>query len=117
MTDYADLVQWPPMLVTVAASWFVASNGKGRRNLGFWLFLLSNVAWVVWGVSQRAYALVILQFCLAAINIRGARKPNRRRRLTRSELQLRYRLSRLYSLSRRIASRGWPSRSCSNAAL
>ncbi len=72
--DYIDLVQWPAMVITVAAAWFVASNGKGRRNLGFWLFLLSNFAWVVWGLSEHAYALVVLQFCLAAMNIRGARK-------------------------------------------
>ena len=74
MTDYIGLVQWPAMVITVAAAWFVASNRKGLRNVGFWLFLLSNVAWVVWGLAEHAYALVILQFCLAAMNIRGARK-------------------------------------------
>jgi hypothetical protein len=71
---WLDLVQWPAMVITVAASWFVASNARFRRNVGFWLFLLSNVAWVVWGASHGAWALVILQFCLAAMNIRGARK-------------------------------------------
>jgi hypothetical protein len=30
--------------------------------------------WVVWGLYTSAYALILLQFCLAAINIRGARK-------------------------------------------
>jgi hypothetical protein len=69
-----DLVQWPAMLVTVAASWFVASTSKDRRRIGFWLFLLSNVLWVTWGFHAHAYALVALQFCLAAMNIRGERK-------------------------------------------
>jgi hypothetical protein len=73
-----DLVQWPAMLVTVAAAWFVASAKKRRRAIGFWLFMLSNVLWIVWGVHSRAYALVVLQVCLAAMNIRGAEKNDAR---------------------------------------
>jgi hypothetical protein len=69
-----DVVQWPAMLVTVTASWYVASTHKTRRHVGFWLFLLSNVLWVAWGLHAHAYALVTLQFCLAALNIRGERK-------------------------------------------
>ena len=64
------------MLVTVAASWCVASNVKPRRNVGFWLFLASNVLWVAWGLHARAYALIVLQACLALMNIRGARKTD-----------------------------------------
>ena len=37
-------------------------------------FLLSNLLWIVWGWYAHAYALIILQICLAAINIRGAQK-------------------------------------------
>jgi hypothetical protein len=66
-----DLTQWPAMIVTVIAAWFVASSRKERRRSGFWLFLLSNVLWVVWGVHARAYALIVLQLCLAGMNIRG----------------------------------------------
>jgi hypothetical protein len=62
------------MLVTLAASWLVASQNYGRRNLGFWTFLLSNLLWVVWGFYTQAWALVLLQFGLAALNIRGAVK-------------------------------------------
>ena len=72
--DLLGLLQWPAMLVTVAASWWVSSSQKQRRNLGFWLFLASNVLWVAWGWHTGAYALVALQFCLAGLNIRGARK-------------------------------------------
>jgi len=72
--DVLDLVQWPAMVVTVAAAWLIGSQRKGRRNLGFWLFLLSNVLWVVWGLHSHAYALIALQVCLAALNIRGAKK-------------------------------------------
>ena len=72
--DVLDLVQWPAMVVTVGAAWLIGSQRKGRRNLGFWLFLLSNVLWIVWGLHSHAYALIALQVCLAALNIRGAKK-------------------------------------------
>jgi len=76
MGHLIDLLQWPAMLVTVAASWLVASSQKGRRNLGFWVFLASNVLWIVWGWSTQAWALVLLQLALAAMNIRGASKTD-----------------------------------------
>jgi hypothetical protein len=69
--DTLDLVQWPAMIVTVVASWYVASMKRQRRKVGFWLFLLSNVLWVVWGIHARAYALIALQACLAVMNVRG----------------------------------------------
>lgn len=72
--DYLDLVQWPAMLTTVLAAWLVGSTAKQKRNIGFWVFLASNVLWVIWGFHTSAYALILLQFCLAALNIRGARK-------------------------------------------
>jgi hypothetical protein len=72
--SYLDLVQWPAMIVTVLAAWFVASTRKGRRNAGFWLFIASNILWILWGFHTSAYALIVLQVCLAVLNIRGARK-------------------------------------------
>lgn len=69
-----DEVQWPAMVVTVAAAWFVGSGHSGRRKVGFWLFLLSNLLWILWGAFTHAWALVILQVCLAGTNIRGERK-------------------------------------------
>ena len=72
--DVLDLVQWPAMAVTVIAAWFVSARTKSRRGVGFWCFLASNVLWIVWGVHTQAYALIILQIALAAMNIRGAYK-------------------------------------------
>jgi hypothetical protein len=72
--DWFDLLQWPAMAVTVIASWLVASTREGRRNVGFWLFIASNVLWVAWGAHSGAKALIALQFALAALNIRGAIK-------------------------------------------
>ena len=69
-----DFLQWPAMLITIVAAWLVASRSKRRREIGFWIFLASNVAWVVWGWYAHAYALIVLQIALAAMNIRGVRK-------------------------------------------
>ena len=72
--DYLDWLQWPAMLVTVCAAWLVASKRRERRNIGFWVFMASNLLWIVWGLFSDAYALIMLQLCLAAMNIRGAIK-------------------------------------------
>ena len=62
------------MLVTLLSAWLVASQKKGRRQWGFWLFLVSNVLWIAWGVYAKAYALITLQLGLAFLNIRGVKK-------------------------------------------
>jgi len=72
--DWIDSIQWPAMVVTVVAAWLIASQRKFKRNWGFWLFLASNVLWIAWGAHDRAYALILLQLCLAFLNIRGAIK-------------------------------------------
>jgi hypothetical protein len=67
-------LQWPAMAATLVAAWMVASERKFKRNWGFWIFLLSNVLWVAWAIGDDAYALIVLQVGLAAINVRGAYK-------------------------------------------
>ncbi len=73
MSDF-DWLQWPAMAVTLAAAWCVASTQRRRREAGFWLFLASNVLWVAWGWIDGAYAVIVMQVALAALNIRGAYK-------------------------------------------
>ena len=72
--NYLDLLQWPAMVATVIGAWWVGSRSAHKRAVGFWVFLASNVLWVVWGFHDRAYALVGLQFFLAALNMRGVYK-------------------------------------------
>ena len=72
--DIVDLLQWPAMVITIIAAYLVGSRSPHRRAVGFWCFLASNVLWVVWGLHDRAYALVGLQFFLAALNFRGIYK-------------------------------------------
>jgi hypothetical protein len=74
MSELIDAMQWPAMVVTVGASWLVGSTHRRRRSAGFWLFLASNVLWVAWGWHGGAPALVVLQVCLAAMNVRGMLK-------------------------------------------
>ncbi len=74
MTEWIDLLQWPAMLLSVAAAYLVGSSRKWKRNAGFWIFLISNVLWIAWGVHDGAYALVVLQVALAVTNIRGVNK-------------------------------------------
>jgi uncharacterized membrane protein YhhN len=62
------------MAASVLAAWLVASEQERRRKWGFWCFLLSNVLWVAWGWQDGAWALVVLQVLLAAMNIRGVSK-------------------------------------------
>jgi len=76
--QWLDLIQWPAMATTVVGAWWVGSQKKHRRQWGFWMFLVSNVLWVAWGLYDHAYALVALQFALAAINIRGAAKNEKK---------------------------------------
>jgi hypothetical protein len=67
--EYLDLLQWPAMLITVIAAYLVGSQSK--REAGFWVFLLSNALWVIWGAHDGAYAFIVLQVSLGALNIRG----------------------------------------------
>ncbi len=76
--DWLDALQWPAMVCTICAAWFVSSDSERRRKIGFWVYLLSNAAWVSWGLYTQAYALITLQFALAAMNIRGARKASKK---------------------------------------
>lgn len=72
--DYLDWVQWPAMLVTVLAAWLIGSQRPRRRVSGFVCFIVSNALWVIWGYHTQAYALIVLQFCLCAMNVRGFKK-------------------------------------------
>lgn len=72
--EWLDWIQWPAMIVTVIAAWMIASKKKFKRNWAFWLFLVSNVLWIIWGWHDSAYALILLQVALAVMNVRGTLK-------------------------------------------
>lgn len=62
------------MVATLAAAWLVASTRKRRRMVGFWVFIVSNVLWILWGWHADAFALIVLQVGLFVLNVRGVRK-------------------------------------------
>jgi hypothetical protein len=74
MDDVLNALQWPAMAITLLSAWLVASQSKRKRSVGFWLFLVSNLLWVVWGWHDGAIALIALQVGLFAMNLRGAMK-------------------------------------------
>ncbi|MEY2495670.1 MAG: hypothetical protein QOJ45_2162 [Verrucomicrobiota bacterium] len=75
--EWMQHLQWPAMGATLLSAWLVAAQSKTKRQWGFWIFLLSNVLWVGWGWHDHAYALIVLQFGLAILNIRGVAKNER----------------------------------------
>ena len=74
--EWIALLQWPAMLTTVVATYLVASKEKRWRNVSFWCYIVSNLLWVAWGLKDHAVALIVLQFVLAALNIRGVLKTD-----------------------------------------
>ena len=72
--DGIGALQWPAMVVTLAAGWLTASSRRHRRWLGFVTFVISNLLWIVWGWHTGAWALIALQFGLFAMNLRGLRE-------------------------------------------
>jgi hypothetical protein len=72
--NWISAIQWPAMIATVVAAWLVGSKKNLKRSWGFWVFLLGNALWIVWGLYDGAFALIVLQVCLAILNIRGALK-------------------------------------------
>lgn len=62
------------MAATLLSAWLVAAQSRTRQKWGFWIFLLSNALWIVWGWHDHAYALIALQIGLAFLNVRGVAK-------------------------------------------
>jgi hypothetical protein len=74
--EWIPYLQWPAMVATVIATYFVASKSPTKRHLSFWLYMVSNVLWIAWGLKDGATALIVLQIILAGLNIRGMVKTN-----------------------------------------
>ena len=76
--DWLSLIQWPAMLITVAAAWLAGAQDPTRRKIGFWCFTAGNVLWIAWGWPEEAWALIVLQVALFGMNVRGIRKNEAR---------------------------------------
>ncbi|RYF75522.1 MAG: hypothetical protein EOO29_23815 [Comamonadaceae bacterium] len=69
--QWLSWLQWPAFAASLVSAWLVGSNAKPRRNLGFWIFLVSNALWIAWGWHTQAWALIALQLGLLVLNVRG----------------------------------------------
>lgn len=77
MEDWIDWLEWPAMVLTVVAAWCTGSRRPARRKVGFCCFIASNLLWAAWGWHAEAWALIILQFTLCVMNLRGWKKNTR----------------------------------------
>jgi hypothetical protein len=71
MEDLVALLEWPAMLVSLAAAWWMASRDKSKRILAFALLIAGNLMWIAWGWGDSAWALIALNVGLLALNVRG----------------------------------------------
>ncbi|AQW68915.1 hypothetical protein IRZ81_05100 [Pseudomonas putida] len=74
MEAWIDWLEWPAMVLTVVAAWCIGSQRPARRKVGFCCFIASNLLWAAWGWQAEAWALIILQFTLCVMNLRGWKK-------------------------------------------
>lgn len=74
---WIEWLEWPAMACSLLAAWLVASTAARRRLAGFWVFLASNAMWIAWGLHDTAWALIVLNACLAAMNVRGIVKNDK----------------------------------------
>lgn len=69
--DYMEILQWPAMILTLLGAWMISTDKRSIRHKGFWVFLLSNVLWILWGMHVKAYGVVLMQIGLAIVNYHG----------------------------------------------
>ena len=62
------------MAVSLAAAFWMGSKNPNKRILAFWLLIGGNLMWIGWGWGDEAWALIVLNVGLLALNIRGIRK-------------------------------------------
>ena len=74
MSELLNALQWPAMAITLTAAWMVSSRNNRKRRAGFWCFIASNVCWISWAWFEHAYALIVMQLGLFAMNVRGTYK-------------------------------------------
>ena len=52
------------MGATLISAWLVASQTEQKRGWGFWIFIVSNILWIMWSLHDSAYALFVMQIGL-----------------------------------------------------
>lgn len=68
---WLDLLQWPGMAFGLLGAPLVASAQAKIRRLGFGVWLVSNVAWIVWSIHSQAWGLLAMQAVFCGTSIQG----------------------------------------------
>jgi hypothetical protein len=66
-----DLLQWPAMALGLLGAFLVASGDRGRRRVGFGVWVASNGLWIAWGCHGGAWGLVAMQVAFTATSVLG----------------------------------------------
>ena len=71
MEDYLAYLEWPAMLITLAAAWWMGSTKPLKRIVAFCMLIVGNLMWIGWGWGDEAWALIALNVGLLALNVRA----------------------------------------------
>ena len=74
MEDYLAYLEWPAMLITLAAAWWMGSTKPQKRIVAFSMLIVGNLMWIGWGWGDEAWALIALNVGLLALNVRASLK-------------------------------------------
>lgn len=71
MENAVHLLQWPAMAVSLFGAWWIGDPACSNRRHGFSVLILSNVIWLIWAISDAAWALGVMQILFLIVNGRG----------------------------------------------
>lgn len=71
MEDFFAYLEWPAMVISLAAAWWLGSKKPEKRIIAFSLLIVGNLMWIAWGWGDEAWALIALNVGLMALNIRA----------------------------------------------
>lgn len=74
MEEFFAWLEWPAMLISLAAAWYMGSKKADKRILAFWMLIVGNLMWIAWGWGEAAWALIALNVGLLGLNVRGILK-------------------------------------------
>ena len=74
MEEFFAYLEWPAMLITLAAAWWLGSKKPEKRVFAFSLLIVGNLMWIAWGWGDDAWALIALNVGLMGLNVRAIMK-------------------------------------------
>ncbi len=66
-----DYLQWPGMAFGLVGAIFVSGRDERARFIGFALWIVSNLCWIVWSLDAKAWGLLAMQVPFCATSALG----------------------------------------------